>query len=286
MIQFIFLIFSVVALAVPNPPGRPSKAPFISGDGFRAYSDYCYDEVDRLLDPASVKPGGVIFVKSDFLGEFFANIHPLIHARYILISHNSDAPTPGPFISYLDDEKIIAWFSQNYDGQPHPKIHPIPMGIANFCWEHGNADQIQRLQKHLPEKIHLAHMQFTVQTFPEERMEVFQKFSRSPYCYQSQRKRFFSYLADLASSKFSIAPRGHAYDTHRIWESLYVGTIPIVKTSSLDSLYSGLPILIIRDWNEVNASFLEEKYRSFCFTKYDLSKLSIDYWISLIDSYK
>lgn len=281
--MWLLFFFPFLVWGVPNPAGRPSKAPFISGDAFRAYADFCYDEVDRSLDPAAVMRGSTIFVKTDYLDRFFQDIHPKIGVPYILISHNSDDPTPGVFARYLDDEKIVAWFGQNYDGTSHPKMHPIPMGIANFCWEHGNADLIPVVLQENRGKVHLAHMQFNVQTYVEERGWVQKYFSKASYCYKPPKNPFRRYLADLAASKFEIAPRGHAWDTHRIWESVYVGTIPVVKTSPLDGLYSGLPILIIRDWKEVSERFLEKKYREM---EWNLEKMSMDYWVRLIDSFK
>ncbi|PIS02349.1 MAG: hypothetical protein COT85_06175 [Chlamydiae bacterium CG10_big_fil_rev_8_21_14_0_10_42_34] len=282
----ILFFLPLTLLAVINPEGRPSKAPFISGDAFRAISDYCYDEVDQSLNPFSIEEKSTIFVKTDLLGEFFSKIHPLINVSYILITHNSDDPTPGIFFPLLDEDKLIAWFGQNYDGFPHPKMIPIPMGIANFCWSHGNADLIKRVKDKYLKKTHLAHMQFSVETFAEERYAVFKKFSKASYCYSPPKKAFYKYLGDLASSKFEISPRGHALDTHRIWESLYLDVIPIVKTSSLNSLYEDLPILVIEDWNQVNKSFLKHKYKEFQTKSFSMEKIYMNYWIKLIDSYK
>jgi hypothetical protein len=286
MKTILFLLIAIYGFAVPNPPNRPSKAPFISGDAFRAISDYCYDEVDKSLNPHSVKERSTIFVKTDYLADFFSNIHPLIQVNYILITHNSDDPTPGPFAHFLDEDKILAWFGQNYDGFAHPKMHPIPMGIANFCWKHGDADVIANIQKRHLSKKHLVHMQFNPQTFAKERVSVHQKFKGAPYCYSPSQSRFQKYLRTLSRAKFEIAPRGHALDTHRIWESLYVGTIPIVKSSSLDPLYENLPILIVEDWEEVGEEFLNQKYVEFQMGTFHREKMYMDYWVEQIHSIK
>jgi len=283
--KILLLLLPLFLFSVPNPPGRPSKAPFVSGDAFRAYSDYCYDEVDKSLDPLIVPSRSTIFVKTDYLQDFFDTVHPHL-PYYILIAHNSDAPTPGRFRAYLDDPKLIAWFGQNYDGYEHPKMHPIPMGIANFCWPHGNADILKEIQEQRLPKQHLAHMNFDKKTFLEERFPVFRQFTAASYCYRPPQKPYRGYMADLAASKFEIAPRGNAWDTHRIWESLYVGTIPIVKSSPLDKLYAGLPILIIQDWHQVNERFLQQKYQEISSQTYNLEKTSMNYWSRLIDSYK
>ncbi len=41
----------------------------------------------------------------------------------------------------------------------------------------------------------------------------------------------------LSEYKFWICPRGNGLDTHRAWEALYVGAVPVIKRSGLDPLF-------------------------------------------------
>jgi len=114
---FFTLLCPLILFAVPYPnPSRAPSSPFVSGDGFRAYADYVYDEEDVTLNPLEVNPNGTIFVKGDYLKRFFEELHPHIPNKYILITHNSDEYAPGPFENFLEDEKIIAWFAQRRGG--------------------------------------------------------------------------------------------------------------------------------------------------------------------------
>ena len=280
------LILPLMLCAVPAPQLREAHPPFVSGDGFRAYADHAYDELDMSLNPEHVKPNDVIFVRSMYLTEFFANLHPKIVHPYILISHNSDDNIPGPHAPMLDDPKLIAWFAINYDGTPHAKMHAIPIGIANFCLPNGHTHVFKKVQDLKLPKEHLAYMNLTIQTCYGERWPVFQQFMKEEWCYRTMKKVFEGYLKDVTSSQFVIAPRGVGLDTYRLWEALYVGTIPIVKTSSLDSLYAGLPVLVVKDWKLVNEQFLREKAAEFARTSFSLEKLEMAYWTRLIDSYK
>ena len=56
---------------------------------------------------------------------------------------------------------------------------------------------------------------------------------------------------------FSISPHGNGLDCYRTWEDLILGCIVIIKTSSLDSLYEGLPVVIVKDWSEITEKTLE-----------------------------
>lgn len=121
---------------------RGSSSPFITGDSFRALADFTFDEDNHFFLPSRVEVGQIVFVKGVYLKFFFLCYHPLIQVPYKLITHNTDVSMPGKDLKYLEDEKIIAWFTQNMD-YSHPKLHPIPIGIANKQWSHGNTQLLK-----------------------------------------------------------------------------------------------------------------------------------------------
>lgn len=84
---------------------------------------------------------------------------------------------------------------------------------------------------------------------------------------------------------FSVSPHGRGLDCHRTWEDLWLGCIVIVKTSVLDPLYEGLPVVIVRDWSEFNATNLEKWRDQFPDAATNLmyrSKLTNHYWYQKI----
>ena len=128
----VFIRFPV-SVGPPTPleqEKRLSSDPFISGDSFRKLAQFWVDELQIPFDPKKVKNGDIIFVKADLCDYFFSVLHPEISSQYILISHNSDVSVPGKHGKVLDDEKLIAWFGQNITLE-HPKLIPIPIGLAN-----------------------------------------------------------------------------------------------------------------------------------------------------------
>ena len=280
------LLFPLLLFAVAMPPSRPSSYPYISGDSFRAFCDYAYDELDRSLNPAFIAPGSTIFLKTDYLDQFCLRVRPRIRVPYILVTHNSDDAAPGIYTELLDDPHLIAWFGQNYDGYKHPKMHPIPIGLANAHWAHGNSQLLKTVQQAAVSKKYVAYMNFALGTFPSEREPVYHLFIRAPFCYRASPKSFGPYLYELAAADFSISPRGNGADTHRLWESLYLNTIPIVHTSSLDSLYGELPVLVVDDWTIVTERFLAHKKELFAEQNFNREKLYMDYWIQLINGFK
>ncbi len=119
-----------------------------------------------------------------------------------------------------------------------------------------------------------------------ERWPLYQMFLRAPFCYRPIKKRFDYYLNDVAASKFVLSPRGVGLDTYRLWESLYLGSYPIVKSSSLDPLYRDLPVVIVQEWTDVTEEFLHQKYEELGQKTYNLDKLKMSYWKDLIYSFK
>lgn len=278
------LLLPLLLTAVPFPPSRAPHLPLISGDAFRAYCDYAFDEISPRFDPKKVPSNSTIFVKGDFLGRFFFAIHPKILHPYILVTHNSDETAPGPYVRFLEEDKILAWFGQNMD-LVHPKMHPIPIGIANGCWPHGDGSILKTFQ-HRSLKTHCLYLNFSIGTYPQERQHAYDLLSKAPFSFSVPHKSFQGYLEDLASCEFCASPRGNGMDTHRLWEALYLGTIPIVKHSSLDPLYAEFPVILIDSWQQVSETFLQEKKAALRLQSFSDEKLYMPYWTHLINNYK
>ena len=122
------------------------------------------------------------------------------------------------------------------------------------------------------EKTELAYANFDVNS-DAERVELARKLKGQPFVAFGKNKPFMSYLKDMVRCKFTFSPRGYGIDCYRTWEALLVGSIPIIKSSYLDYLYDGLPVLIVKDWNEINEDFLNRKYKQMTLKKYDMRTL-------------
>jgi len=262
--------------------------PYICGNVFRNICDFTFDELNPRLDPTQIKDGDTVFVRNqnDFLDYFFTRFHPNIKAKYILITHNSIClKGKDQYEKYLDDENIVAWFGKNLVID-HPKAAPIPLGIGNRYWSFGKKHCVDSVLKNPPKKDKFLYMNFHKGIQRERRGPIRQKvinlFQHKSFCYKSGRKKFQSYLVDVARSKFVLSPEGNGIDCHRTWEAMLLGSFPIVTTSEIDCLFEDLPIVIINDWTEVTKEFLDEKYEELCNCEYNLEKLYADYWVNKI----
>ena len=94
---------------------------------------------------------------------------------------------------------------------------------------------------------------------------------------------FEDYIKTLTKYKFCLAPPGRGIDTHRCWEALMVGTIPIVFSSSLNDLYENLPVIVIDDWNIINEEYLNKEYKTILQGEYNFEKLYTAFWIRMVE---
>ena len=285
-IAILSIFLSCYAYAHQND--RESSWPFLSGDTFRKFADHLFDETSTSFKPRKVKYGDVIFVKGDMLGEFFEIKHPFIENPYVLLCHNSDERMPGGFGNFLDDPKILAWFAQNIEEYSHPKLINLPIGLANRRWGHGSIELIEKVGSIISEisREHLLYLNISVSTFPKERQYVYDLFKENPFCFDAGAKPFEEYLRDLASCKFVVSPRGNGIDCHRTWEALYLGAIPIVRTSSLDPMYEGLPVLIVNEWSDISGEFLEKIWEEMRGKEFNFAKLYASFWYKKITQFK
>ncbi|MDC0476060.1 glycosyltransferase family 47 protein, partial [Acidimicrobiia bacterium] len=87
------------------------------------------------------------------------------------------------------------------------------------------------------------------------------------------------YRKKVIDSTFVMCPPGNGTETHRMWEALFLGSIPIVKNHITYKNIQDLPVFFVDDFKEVSEDSLNKFLKSL--TKkpdLNLDKLSILYW--------
>ena len=116
------------------------------------------------------------------------------------------------------------------------------------------------------------------ETFPGTRIEALNVYFNTKETYATGARiapQTFHHLA--RKSLFVVCPRGNGLDTHRVWEALYLGAIPIVKKSEYFAALRGWPVWIVESWDEpcrYSRIQLEQKYLSFELSRNRLIALS------------
>lgn len=205
----------------------------------------------------------------------------------LIVSGHSDAPIVDAIARRYPR---AVWFAIN---KQTSGVHGIPLGITNNTQEsalhpiYGNTDIMVDVASHPRTVENLVYMNFSSHTYPYERTRVWTMFHAMPWvtCEQPDdsiagRRRF---LRGLRNHSFVLCPRGNGVDTHRVWETLYMGSIPIVIRDIAHSDWMDLPILFVDSWNDVTETYLLNARDRIESAEWNMKKLLIGYWIDLIN---
>jgi|LauGreDrversion4_2_1035121.scaffolds.fasta_scaffold275706_2 hypothetical protein len=232
----------------------------------------------------------ICYIKTDFfyIGSQFnwrGEIHPKYVDKVCVVGH-SDYPIVEEISSRFDKIFCINRCNKNEN------TFGLPLGITNDCDDsllhkiYGNKEIMIEVINQNIDKSNLSYMNFNISNYPIERQFVFDKFKNENWVVigdiGTSLDSRIKFLQDIKSSKFVFCPRGNGVDTHRIWESLYMGSIPIVIYEETHHLFNDLPILFIKDWSEITEEFLNEKYDEYNKKSWNLEKLKIEYWTNFI----
>jgi hypothetical protein len=132
----------------------------------------------------------------------------------------------------------------------------------------------------------LVYMNFNISTYPQERQQVFNLFQHKEWVTKGIIENTIEgrtiFLQEIRNHTFVLCPRGNGVDTHRLWETLYMGSIPIVKKDIALKDFEDLPICFINDWSEITLEFLVEQKQQILSKSWNIQKLKISYWIDKI----
>lgn len=272
--------------------------------------------------------GDIVHVKTDHLDAFVRDILPSASGPVILVTGDSDISPVRRFEHLLDDERILHWFAQNVDvAYDHPRLTRVPIGLDNPIYtklekrlgfalaavlgkipfdatfrrnamgDQGRLHQVKRqMRRAIGEKparvlctFHLNHRLLPDADAIPDRAEAYAALRDHPECHVIQKRLpqedYWRAHDDFA---FEVSPRGKGLDCFRTWECLFLGTIPIVKTSPLDALYrqEQFPVIVVESYDEITAANLRRWKTQLegCFTPDLISRLSNDYWVERIRS--
>jgi hypothetical protein len=306
-----------------------SPSPYIWSLGYAMESDYppfqTLPENYETYPPQSyhspqnyihnVKEGSVVWVQEYALKDFFNIVLPKIKTHFILVISDGDASFPSsyrtefPVDSLIANPKILHIFAQNVS-EFHKKISPIPIGLDFHTMSKAKGYFLEKQQsvveqaKVLDELLNRLeptykrkkralvdfHLSDRGDQFGESRSSIFQKIYPSGVIDALSegipRKQLWALKGKYA---FSISPHGNGLDCHRTWEDLLLGCIVIVKTSSLDPLYEGLPVVIVNDWSEISEESFEQWFEQYkdAFTNPSYrEKLTQAYWMNKIRNFQ
>ena len=226
-----------------------------------------------------------IYAKTEYKDEALWIISENPDKKFTLVTHNSDMPiNPQPIPSNLN-----RWFAQNRCWS-HPKVFSLPIGLENRHWFPYKTN-IMVNTPNIKNRTAKAFVQCNPSTHPE-RIKLMESVNNDAIdLYQGSNgneKTHELFMSNLVRYAFCVCPRGNGIDTHRLWEALYMGCIPIVKDYiahefDIDDKPQP-PIVKVKEWSQITPTFLREQYEKINHASFVSELLSMQYWAERINN--
>jgi hypothetical protein len=245
---------------------------YINGEKFRSICDFDIRSPRITAD----KTNYIIYADLDRHIDALSFISQHKDKKFVLVTHNGDRevkPTNIPF-------NLVHWYTQNLNFRHH-KISAIPIGLENPQWHPSKVPAMMSMPES-EDRVRQGFCQYNPDTYPQERKNLVERLQKNGIdveWFPSVNGQYFGrYLFNLKVYKYCFCPRGNGIDTHRTWEAMYMGCIPIVKRHITHEFEdSDLPIVFVDEWEDFN---YQDTYGNF-----NSKLLTMDYWRNKICSH-
>ncbi len=272
-----------------------------------------------------LKKGDILWTKCSLIPAFYKEVLPKLPVPIILMISDGDESFPSSCADSIDikkliqDDKILHIFAQNCDYKgTDGKVTPIPIGIDfhTMAFKKGARPSWGEMKPVLEQEAILQRILSSLKPTGERKCRAFVDFQHIDSMRYGNNKRYLEFHEDRTSifhkllatnlidySKemttreelwkkkgeyaFSISPPGNGYDCHRTWEDLALGCIVIVKSTPIDPLFEGLPVILVKDWDEVTEENMKKwlkQYGDAFSNPFYREKLTNRYWLNKMKS--
>lgn len=292
------------------------NATYINSRGFLKSSDYhsatpisCANRMVKYPDIAQIDhycesyknninaKAPIIHVCSFALRDFM-KIQNRFLFPFVLITNDTDYTvpedifrSPDEFENFLNNPYLIRWYSQNTSVQ-NEKLVPLPIGLDYHTYRGSIFGQERILENILSETT----------PFWERTPQIYNNCTSDTYNrrYGMHRKTALDIIpSDLIHNQLNrisredtwhnttkyacvLSPPGNGYDCHRTWETLVLGSIPIVLSTPIDHVFSDLPVWIVKSWKEVThenmMKVIQQFKKKYVSGEFNMEKLKMRYW--------
>lgn len=212
------------------------------------------------------------------LDQFASEALPSIRRSFVLVTSDGDSSVPrdlnpATVEALLSSPWLVAWYSQNAVAADIEKIKQLPIGLdlhtpRAACGPGYLLQQLKELRNQRTDAAKMVPRAFCdlgLSLASAERIAAVHAL-RGCRLIAMQEKRVSqtAIWQRYAAYPFVLSTEGNGLDCHRTWEALYLGSIVITRHSPLDRMFADLPVVIVKDWEEVcNEANLRGWQRTF-----------------------
>jgi hypothetical protein len=210
------------------------------------------------FEPENIKENDLIFVNLDYFDDFIqilltSKLSGKPINKFRLITHNSDS-------SFTDHHymQVSNFVNQVFAiNNVSSKAITIPIGFRDST--------IDTLLNTSPDqkKTILLYMNFQIYTNEPARNECYNTFEKYSWVTNEKLLKLDDYYRRLSESKYVLSPEGTGIDCHRVYEAIYLNSIPIIKSGLMDNYFKKLPVIIVKNWTDITEDFLTNQYSKY-----------------------
>lgn len=198
--------------------------------------------------------------------------------------------------NFLNHKNCVSVFSENWLGDPHPKLEIMPIGIDSNDIKSGKEKsliEISKTIKNVEDKPLRVLSNATLVTYPnpkskyrDDRQNLLDNCSDNPFIdFWKERKDYKETFKMHDNYAFECCPEGNGIDTFRFYEAILLNTIPIVRRNPLSPMYEKhFPCLIVDKWEDINEQLLKKSLEKNKNKFKDKSYCYMDYWKKYIEN--
>jgi len=234
---------------------------YISSECYPSFCDHSYFSDERPAGDMGFRGGSAVFCKVEETWRLFERLR-LTRRVIVLVTGQSDLPCDEGRQRFLPPQ-VAHWFSTNVT-HPHPRVTAVPLGIGpSHDPITAGAAALAAAFRPQPERTKWLYVNFRPETNPAVRQPVFDAFrTRSGESWVTFREPVPSgqagqFLEEMGRHRFVLCPPGNGVDTHRMWEAMATGAIPVVLRSSAMEPFYNLPALFVDDLCRIGPDLLE-----------------------------
>lgn len=233
---------------------RVSSFPFLSGDTFRLLAGTEF--LSASIASRRGVPDNIAFAKGDLAAEpeFVERLREWAKAsglsKRVLLIHNSDVVPSGDGLSNLRDH-VDAVYCVNAVTEADG-IFAVPIGLENAALNRNGrlTHYLDGFDTNHEVRTRRVLSSFHTETNPSVREPVRVLMEESRFGYQGFQWKLGEYRDVVRTTKFVICPPGNGIDTHRTWEAIYLGAVPVVLGDAIGASLLENPILPISRYEE------------------------------------
>lgn len=266
--------------------------------------EYLLNIIDKQFDGMS------IYVISNLLSIFVANLLPKINKKFILVSGCSvktcplEVLTENYFFKLMNNPYLIRWCSQNNNIQNGIKIKQIPLGLdyhtiynnPSHKWKSNGEGslpieqeaillRVKQQSSELSKRINKIYVNFLPNDRFGQRKECLRQINPKLLSVRNDNLKRTDTWTLTTKFAFVLSPYGNGMDCHRTWEAIILGSIPIIKSNEFKVMFEDLPVLNVDKWSDINQKLLDDTIERFKTKTFNYDKLSLSYWQKLIKCY-